>query len=171
MTLLFFDTSAVAKYYDPAESGHEVTIALLQQFPGSCLMSGLVKTEVLRVFQKRRNIALNAPNANRRKIQKGYQILVQIWEQDLLTRWKVVPDVEGVADGATQLLYTFDTTLKDASDAYILSSALYYARLLPISLAFVSADESSGLNDVARKVGLHVINPDTINLPLSLPLG
>lgn len=179
--LFFFDSSAVVKFYDPAEAGHSMVKHITETFRGNCFVSELSIPEVSRaIIKKRNNLPDKTSNkAKKQRIKNEAADNVKLWinslNYDILIDpeldWNVVgASVEQrIGERAHQLLTKYDQhndvstvswNLQDASDAWILATALYLHEDQGSPVVFISADVKMRLNDAARGEGLEVINPD-----------
>lgn len=163
--LFFFDSSAAIKYYQ-AESGSALIEDIVDNHPVQCYISALSSAEVTKGIRKHKYRLMDSYGKERHEeILRGYKDTIQEWRADLNDElWLLVfGDVRTVAY-ASDLLYKYDRTddwnFKDASDAWILATALALRDETSRAVIFVSADEKTGLNKAAQLEGLEVINPD-----------
>jgi len=167
----FFDSSAIVKYYDPTEIGHEWVKFIVDTY-GPVAISNLTIPEVVRALRKKRNNVLNQPGltaSDRNAIRTDYNELIDRWLEDTKTLCTPCFGKVRITSLAVMLLRKYDghpsASLTDASDALILSTALNWATSVPDPVYFVSADEKTGLVGAAR----HVLKRWTVLNPNQLP--
>lgn len=162
----FFDTSAVVKYYDPAEKGHSLVVNISSS-GSSCYIADITVVEAVKVFREKRNRALEKTRKRVYKdlVRAGYENTVELWKRQLNNLWLVAGSPADVAQEGLRLIHTYDgvpgCSMTDASDAYILATAIVLKkRLNHLSFVFVSGDESTRLNEAARREGFDVVDPN-----------